>query len=100
MSDLTAAFARADQARAAIATIIDKVRTAEFDLADAFAAGDADPLTGRCFAVKVIEVVPDIGKVRARRTMEEIGMAEGVWLADVTTEHRRQIIEALSSDPA
>lgn len=89
------AFGRAAAARSAIAEIINKVRTGELDLQAAFVAADADPLTGRCFAVKVIEVVPDIGKVRARRTMDAVGMAEDIWLGDVPPAQRDELIAAL-----
>jgi len=97
VTDQAAAFARAAQARAAIAAIVDRVRSGEIDLGAAFDVGDADPLTGRCFAVKVIEVVPDIGKVRARRTMADVGVDEDAWLQDVTAEQRAALITALSS---
>ena len=96
MSNQTAAFARATQARGAISEIIESVRSGQRDLDAAFDAADSDPLMGRCFAVKVIEAVPGIGKVRARRTMAKLGLAEGVWLVDVPAETRAQAIEALS----
>lgn len=99
MSEQTTAFARAAQARAAIATIIDSVRSGERDLPAAFAAADADPLMGRCFAVKVFEVVPDIGKVRARRTMSDLGLAEDIWIGDVPPGKRAEMIAALAIKP-
>lgn len=94
--ELAAAFERAEAARSAIADIIASVRSGEVDLAAAFAKGDEDELTGRCFAVKVIEVVPEIGKVRARRTMADLDIEEDVWLRDVTADQRSAIITALS----
>ncbi len=101
MSDtqLDQAFARAAEARTAIADIIGQVRAAELDLAEAFAAGDANSLMGRCFAVKVFEAVPDIGKVRARRTMDSLGLAEDIWLAEVPTDKRTAVIAAFA-EPA
>ena len=90
------AVARAAQARRAIHTIIDQVRAAELDLSAAFAAADSDELMGRCFAVKVFEVVPGIGKVRARRTMEQFGIDEGIWIRDVTPQDRERVIAALA----
>jgi len=89
------AFDQAAKARDAIADIIDRVRTAELDLLGAFAVADADPLAGRCFAVKVFEVVPDVGKVRARRTMDELGLADDVWLRDVPPDTRLAIASVL-----
>lgn len=97
-TDAAPAFARAAQARAAIADIVAAVRSGEVGLAGAFERADADPLTGRCFAVKVFEAVPGIGKVRARRTMEAVGLDEGVWLAQVGPAERAAVIAAFDQD--
>jgi len=100
MSELGASFDaavdRAAQARSAIEAIIDQVRSGALSLPDAFAAADQDHLTGRCFAVKVLEAVPGIGKVRARRTMAAVGIDEGLWLKDMSADARSQIIDAFA----
>ncbi|MCH9803236.1 hypothetical protein K0U73_05525 [bacterium] len=96
MSDQTMAFDRASKAREAIAASIAAVRSGEADLSAAFAAADADPLVGRCFAVKVFEAVPGIGKVRARRTMADLGIPEDIWLHQVPADKRAAIIAAFA----
>lgn len=90
------AVALADDARAAIQSIVERVESGALDLAGAFAAADADELTGRCFAVKVLEAVPGIGKVRARRTMESFGIDEGIWIRDVTPQDRDKVLAAFA----
>ena len=90
------AFERAAQARQAIADVVGAVRSGELDLAGAFAQAESDPLTGRCFAVKVFEAVPEIGKVRARRTMADLGLDEAIWLDQVPTDKRGAIIDSFS----
>jgi len=97
-TDLDRAFERAAEARAAIAEIIRAVRSGDIELPEAWERADADPLTGRCFAVKVLEAVPGIGKVRARRTMADIGVDEDVWLAEVPPQARVAIAAAFA-DP-
>jgi hypothetical protein len=97
MSDLDAAFARADEARTAIASIIEQVRSGDIDLVAAFELADTQPLMGRCFAVKVFEAVPGIGKVRARRTMDTVGIDEDLWIRDVTVEDRAAVLQAFAS---
>ena len=97
MSDQAAAFERASQARHAIADIVAAVSSGDADLRAAFAAADADPLTGRCFGVKVFEAVPGIGKVRARRTMEALGLAEDIWLDQVPADSRAAVIAAFAA---
>ena len=54
MSDQETAFARAAEARQAIAGVINGVRSGEVELASAFLIADTNPLVGRCFAVKVL----------------------------------------------
>lgn len=100
MSDagFDAAVARAAEARTAIHSIIGQVASGELDLSGAFDAADTNELTGRCFAVKVFEAVPGIGKVRARRTMQEFGIDEGLWIRDVPFEARSKVLEAFAGD--
>lgn len=86
------AFALAAQARDAADAIIASVRSGDVDLAQAYLNADADPLVGRVFAVKVFEAVPEIGKVRSRRTMADVGLADDVTLAEVPAEARAEII--------
>ena len=90
------AFERAAEARNAIASVVDRVRSGELSLQEAFIEADEQPLIGRCFAVKVFEAVPEIGKVRARRTMEEVGLDEGIWLRDVPEPARAAVMEAFA----
>jgi hypothetical protein len=96
VSDQQAAFARAAEARQAIDAVIDSLRSGDVDLASAFLTADTNPLVGRCFAVKVLEAVPGIGKVRARRTMQALDLEEGVWLDQVPPETRVAVIEAFA----
>jgi len=99
VSQFDNAFERAAQARQAIADIISSVRSGDTDLPAAFELADANPLMGRVFAVKVFEAVPGIGKVRARRTMDDIGLDEDVWLDQVPSEARLAVAQAFA-EPA
>ena len=46
--------------------------------------------------VAVAEVVPGVGKVRARRLLEALGIAEGTRWADLGPEGQRRLAAALS----
>lgn len=96
-AELDRAFQRAADARRAIRTVVDDVRSGALDLPGAFERAEADSLTARCFAVKVFEAVPGIGKVRARRTMEDLGLDEGIWLGDVPSSTRAAVMAAFDA---
>lgn len=92
------AFAKAEAARDGIESIISLVRSGELSLEQALAQADANPLQARCFAVKVFEAVPGVGKVRARRTMEQVGIDEDLWLSEVSAEQRLAMISAYADE--
>lgn len=93
-----AAYAWVAQAIQAREELIAQVRSGEIALVDAFATAQTDPLVGRAFAVKVLEAVPGIGKVRARRTMASLGLAEDLTMADVEPVAQFDIAVAFSSE--
>ena len=84
-------FARAAEARDNARGLVEAVRSGEIDLDEAHRRADAEPLTGRVFAVKVYEAVPGIGKVRSRRTMAALGLDDDVSLASVPPDLRAEI---------
>ncbi len=85
------AFALAAEIRAAGEAIVAAVRSGDIDLDAAHQRADDDPHAGKVFAVKVYEALPGIGKVKARRTMADIGLADAVTLAQVPANKRLEI---------
>lgn len=49
------------------------------------------------YVVKAIEVVEGVGKVRARRLLEELGLTEAVRIAELTASQRRALIDGVRS---
>lgn len=45
------------------------------------------------YAVKAIEVVEGVGKVRARRLLEGLGLGESVRISELTAEQRRALVD-------
>lgn len=86
-------FTLAADIRSAGEALVASVRSGDIDLARAHAQADADVNTGRVFAVKVYEAVPGIGKVKARRELEALGIDEGAALGDLSAEDRQAIID-------
>ncbi len=56
--------------------------------------------TPRVADVKVVVVaqaVPGIGKVQARRVLQELGVAEGARWADLAPDDQRRLVESLTA---
>lgn len=49
------------------------------------------------YVVKAIEVVEGVGKVRARRLLEELGLSETVRIAELTAGQRQALIDGVRS---
>lgn len=78
--------------------LVGEVRSGDLALVDAFARAQAEPFAGRVFAVKVLEAIPGIGKVRARRTMARLGLDEAITMAEVTSTAQFDIAVAFSEE--
>jgi hypothetical protein len=82
-----------------IAVLCRQISLSEVSLLDTI---DADPATRSAaqayvYVVKALEVVPGIGKVRARAMMREIGIDERCNIGSLTDVQRRLLHEALQS---
>ena len=70
----TAALAKAAEARAARAEIKARLKMGSLSLRDALDSDD--PNVGKLKVVSLLESLPGVGKVKARRVMTEIGIAD------------------------
>jgi hypothetical protein len=90
------AFAAAEQMRLHRAWLVDAVASGTMTLDGLFAEQAAD---GRCGAVKVVvlaEKVPGVGKVRARRAMEKVGIAEDARWGELDPDLLRALWSAMA----
>lgn len=58
---------------------------------------EVDDDRSHLYVVKAIEVVEGVGKVRARRLLDELGLAETVRIAELTASQRRALIDGVRS---
>lgn len=70
-----AALLKAAQARRARAELKAKLKTGSTSLNEVFEAGDADEAIGKMRVTAVLEAMPGVGKVRAERIMQSVGIA-------------------------
>ena len=71
-----AALDKAGVARRERAELKEKLKMGSIDLDELLRRADADDIVGKMKVLSVIESLPGVGKVKARRTMEEIGISE------------------------
>lgn len=62
-------------------------------LAEVLEQADADQIIGKTKTLAVIESLPGVGKVKARRVMEDIGIAENRRLRGLGQKQRADLLE-------
>ena len=67
------------------------------DLAELLVRADSDDVVGKMKLLAVLESLPGVGKVKARRTMEEIGISETRRMKGVGAQQRARLLEAFPS---
>ena len=70
-----AALEKAAPARKARAELRERLKPSGATLAEVFAAGETDEVVGKMRVRAVLESMPGVGKVRAARIMEKLGIS-------------------------
>lgn len=89
-----AALAKAAEARRARAELKERLKLGSITLSEVLDEASTDELVGKTKVLAVLESLPGVGKVRARRTMEEIGIAEGRRLRGLGDNQREKLLAA------
>jgi signal recognition particle GTPase len=88
-----AALDKAAKARQKRAEVKEQLKTGNLTLADLFAQGDADEMVGKLKVVSMLESMPGVGKVRARRLMEELDISESRRLRGLGDNQRQRLLD-------
>lgn len=89
-----AALAKAAAARAARADIKARLKNQSLTLAEALSSDDDN--IAKLKVVSMLESLPKVGKVKARRIMEEIGIADNRRVQGLGAQQRAALLERLS----
>jgi hypothetical protein len=89
------ALAKAAVARRARAELKEKLKMGSLTLAELLAQSSNDHV-GKMKVLAVIEALPGVGKVKARRTMEEIGIADTRRVRGLGEQQRKALLAAFS----
>jgi signal recognition particle GTPase len=92
-----AALAKAAEVRRARAELKEKLKMGSITLREVLAQAEHDETIGRMKVLAVLESLPGVGKVKARRTMEHIGINESRRVRGLGDKQREALIEAFGA---
>jgi hypothetical protein len=88
-----AALAKAAEARTARAEIKARLKMGSFSLKEALESDDNN--VGKLKVVSMLESLPGVGKVKARRLMEDIGIAPNRRVQGLGAQQRKALLDEL-----
>lgn len=88
-----AALEKAAQARQKRAEVKEQLKSGRLTLADLFVQADADEMVGKLKVVSMLESLPGVGKVRARRLMQELDISESRRLRGLGDNQRQRLLD-------
>ena len=88
-----AALVKAGEARAARAEIKARLKMGSMSLVEALDSDDVN--VGKLKVVSMLESLPGVGKVKARRLMEEIGIADNRRVQGLGAQQRAALLSKL-----
>ena len=91
----TAALKKAAEARTARAELKEKLKMGSVTLKEALTRADGDPVIGKLKVLNLLESLPGLGKVKARRIMEDIGIAETRRVQCLGAQQRQTLLDQL-----
>jgi len=90
-----AALEKAAVARRTRAELKEKLKMGSLSLSDLLRQADTDEIVGKMKVLAVLESLPGLGKVKARRLMEDVGISETRRLHGLGEQQRRKLFEKL-----
>jgi ribosomal protein S13 len=74
----------------------EKLKMGSLTLSDLLDQAEASDTVGKMKVLAVLESLPGVGKVRARRAMEEIGIADTRRVRGLGDQQRKSLLDAFS----
>jgi hypothetical protein len=92
-----AALEKAAAARRLRAELKEKLKAGSMTLKDLLDQSGNDEVVAKMKVVAVLESLPGLGKVKARRLMEEIGISETRRIQGLGDQQRKKLLDKLAS---
>lgn len=87
-----AALQKAAEARRVRAELKERLKMGQVSLSQLFEMADKDDIVGKLKVIALLESLPGIGKVKARRVMEEIGISESRRVRGLGEQQRKSLL--------
>ena len=91
-----AALAKAGAARRQRAELKDKLKMGSLTLRELFDQAERDEVVGKMKVLTVLESLPRLGKVKARRLMDEIGISDSRRIQGLGSKQRESLFARLA----
>jgi hypothetical protein len=89
-----AALEKAAEARRVRSDVKSRLKMGSITLAEVLTMADQDEMVAKIKVLAIIESLPGVGKVTARRTMEELRIAESRRLSGLGPQQRKALLDA------
>jgi hypothetical protein len=90
-----AALQKAAAVRKQRAELKDRLKMGSVSLKELLDQGQSDEVIGKMKVINVLESLPGLGKVKARRAMDEVGISETRRVQGLGDQQRRKLLEKL-----
>ena len=91
-----AALAKAAAARRTRAEMKELLRTGSLSLDEVFARADGDPIVASTKVFAVLISMPGFGKIKAKRLMEDLGIAENRRIRGLGDRQKAKLLDVFS----
>jgi len=91
-----AALAKAAEARRARAEMKELLRTGSLSLSEVFARAEDDKIVASTKVFAVLISLPGFGKIKAKRLMQDLGIAENRRIRGLGDRQREKLLEIFS----
>lgn len=91
-----AALEKAAEARRVRAELKERLKMGSVTLEEVLELASTDEIVGKTKVLAVLESLPGVGKVKARRLMEEIGIAESRRLRGLGDQQRAALLKSFA----
>lgn len=91
-----AALEKAASARRLRAELKEKLKMGSLTFRELLDQAESDEVVGKMKVLSVLESLPGLGKVKARRLMDEVGISETRRVQGLGDQQRKKLFEKLS----